>query len=109
MSQVATVQITHKVTTVEVMAEIRGRVAERIETLSYPDPFDNRETCAMMVRVLQTLSLWAVNAGAVAGTLADHPDCHLMSHLLGEALDCQLDLGPASEVEQFGRHGVIRW
>jgi hypothetical protein len=53
--------------------------------------------------------LWAVNDRTVAGTLADHPDCHMMSHLLGEALDCQLDLGPAGEVEQFGRQGVIRW
>lgn len=95
--------------TAAVMTEIRGRVAERIETLSCPDPFDNRATCATMVRVLQTLSLWAVNDRTVAGTLADHPDCHLMSHLLGEALDCQLDLGPAGEVEQFGRQGVIRW
>ena len=98
-----------QVTTVEVMAEIRGRVAERIEALSYPDPYDNVETCQTMVRVLQTLSLWAVNSGTVAGTLADHPDCHLMSHLLGEALDCQLDLGPAAEVEQYGRQGLIRW
>jgi hypothetical protein len=98
-----------QVTTVEVMEEIRGRVAERIETLSYPDPYDDVETCAMMVRVLRTLSLWAVNSGAVAGTLADHPECHMMSHLLGEALDCQLDLGPAAEVEQFGRQGIIRW
>lgn len=96
-------------TTSVVIEEVRTRVADRMRTLSYPGSYDNVETNMMMIRVLATLSLWPVNDRKVCGTLADNPECDLMSHLLGEALDCQLDLGPLGEVEQSGRQGSIRW
>jgi hypothetical protein len=98
-----------EIRTTDVITEAKRNVANRIETLSYPDPYDNVETCNMMITALRTISFWSTNDHTVIASITDAQFSYLASAAL-DGLDSTADVFDTAEIKDLSATTVsLSW